>query len=182
MVGTGQEGTRQHWAGRGQKQAEGLGTAVHSRAGQGRTEARRQGRRMVQDSLVSATQRKAGQGSAGAGQVCVCVQVRSAETKLHKRTISKHSHQITSKKGKAMPSHVKWWSPLLLLGGAAFPSFGCCCFHPVFLRECAALLLLFGWQYPSLLPSRLLSPPSCGWWCRFPILFYEMRFKYLSST
>ena len=41
------------------------------KAGQGRTEAGRPGRRMVQDSMDRATQHKARHGRAGAGQVCV---------------------------------------------------------------------------------------------------------------
>ena len=67
--------------------------------------------------------RKAGAGAGAGASVCACKSVRQ---KLNFINISdvktQPSNYIKLKEGKAKPGHVKWWSPLFLLGGASsFP-------------------------------------------------------------
>ena len=67
---------------------KGLGTA-----GQGGAGRRRAGRK-VQDRMGSATQRKAGQGWAGAGQVCVRASPFSLESLPSKCVLSLHRLRV----------------------------------------------------------------------------------------
>ena len=74
-------------------------------------------------------------------------------------------HEI-KKQGEAKPGQVKWWSPLLLLGGAAFS-----------LSPFGVVLLS---HYPPFVWC--CFPSCCRWWCRFPTLFSGMQFNHMSKT